>query len=97
MSFYGPSGYFLPMTSTISTKAHKRLIALLIEGRQRAGLRQAQVAKLLGRSQTWIARVESGYRRIDVIEFYRMAKLFRINPKRLVGRIWRLLGREGGA
>jgi transcriptional regulator with XRE-family HTH domain len=83
------------MTSTIATKAHKRLITLLIEARERAGLRQAQVAKLLGRSQTWIARVEGGRRRIDVVEFYRMAKLFRIDPKRLVGRIWRLLGREG--
>ena len=78
---------------TIRTKAHKRLIALLIAARHRAGLRQAQVAKLLGRSQTWIARLESGHRRVDVVEFYLIAKLLRLDPRRLVGRIWRLVSR----
>lgn len=79
------------MASTIRTKAHRRLVALFTEARQRSGLRQVEVAKKLGRSQTWIARVESGERRIDVVEFYQMARLFDLDPHRLISRIWREL------
>jgi transcriptional regulator with XRE-family HTH domain len=79
------------MASTIRTKAHRRLVALLTEARRRSGMRQVEVAKKLGHSQTWIARVESGERRIDVVEFYRMARLYDLDPHRLISRIWREL------
>jgi transcriptional regulator with XRE-family HTH domain len=67
--------------------AHKRLVAFLIQERRRRGLRQFEVAKLMGRSQTWIARIESGKRRIDICEFRDFARLFNTDPLKLWSRI----------
>jgi transcriptional regulator with XRE-family HTH domain len=59
---------------TIRNKRHKRLIELVLAERKQAGIRQVQLAKKLKRSQTWIARVESGERRLDVIELIELAE-----------------------
>ena len=67
--------------------AHKRLVSILIRERRRRGWRQIEVAKLLGRSQTWIARIESGERRIDICEFHDFAKLYEMDPLKLWARI----------
>ena len=79
------------MSPATRTKAHKRLVSLLTEARRRTGLRQAEVAKKLGRSQAWMSRIEHGEHRIDVIEFHRLALLFGLDPHRLIARIWREL------
>ena len=70
-----------------SQPAHKRLVAILIRERRRRGLRQHEVAKLLSRSQTWIARIESGQRRIDICEFRDFARLYELDPIELWKRI----------
>jgi transcriptional regulator with XRE-family HTH domain len=62
------------MVSSIRTKRHKRLIDLVTAERKRAGIRQVQLAKKLKKSQTWIARLESGERRLDVIELLDLAE-----------------------
>jgi transcriptional regulator with XRE-family HTH domain len=67
--------------------AHKRLVSILIRERRRRGLKQVEVAKLMGRSQTWIARIESGQRRIDICEFRDFARLYDIDPLKLWTRI----------
>ncbi len=59
---------------TIRSKRHKQLIELVIAERKRAGIRQVQLAKKLKKSQTWIARLESGERRLDVIELLDLAE-----------------------
>ena len=58
---------------TIHNKRHKRLVEVIISKRKEAGIRQVQLAKKLKRSQTWIVRLESGDRRIDVIELIDLA------------------------
>lgn len=42
--------------------------------RKRAGLSQADVAKRLRQYQCYVARIESGQRRIDVVEFLEIAE-----------------------
>jgi transcriptional regulator with XRE-family HTH domain len=59
---------------TIHSKRHKRLIELVMAERKQAGIRQVQLAKKLKKSQTWIARLESGERRLDVIELIDLAE-----------------------
>jgi transcriptional regulator with XRE-family HTH domain len=59
---------------TIRSKRHKKLIDLVVAERKQAGIRQVQLAKKLKRSQTWIARLESGERRLDVVEFLDLAE-----------------------
>lgn len=52
-----------------------RLINLLVEQRKRAGLSQADLAERLGRYQSVVSSLESGGRRIDVIELLDIAEV----------------------
>ena len=45
---------------------------------------QAQLAARLGRPQSFISKVETGERRLDVIEFLQLAKALKIDPVRIV-------------
>lgn len=62
---------------SIFTRRHLRLIIRLREARLAAGLTQVQVSRRLRRPQSWVARLESGQRRVDVIELEMLAKLYR--------------------
>jgi len=57
------------------------LRALIVEKRKKAGLTQAEVAKRLKRYQSFVATVESGQRRIDVVEFLDLADAIGFDPR----------------
>ena len=61
---------------SIHTTAHKRLVARLREARLKAGLTQVQVAKRLRKPQSFVSSLESGQRRIDVVELLDFARLY---------------------
>lgn len=63
------------MAKTLGTEQHKALIAMLIAKREAAGLTQAQLAEALGEYQSFVARLESGQRRVDVIELIELARI----------------------
>lgn len=65
------------MGHTIRKKEYKVFVERLRKARQEAGLRQVDVAKKLKRHQSYIARVESGEYRIDVLELKHFAKLYK--------------------
>lgn len=50
-------------------------MALIIEKRKAAGLTQDDVAEMLEEHQSFVARLESGQRRIDVIEYVTLAQV----------------------
>lgn len=56
------------MQKTIYSERHRRLAELLIEKRKAAGMTQAEVARALGRHQPFIANIENGDRRVDLVE-----------------------------
>jgi transcriptional regulator with XRE-family HTH domain len=78
--------------ATIHTKQHKRLIGLLIAERKKAGLVQNDLAAKLKRSQTWVARTESGGRRIDVVEFLALTKAIGIDPVKIIKQLRQIEG-----
>lgn len=55
--------------STLRTRRHRALISVLTDLRQRKGLTQRQLAARLRTPQNYIAQIESGLRRVDVVEF----------------------------
>ncbi|WP_186421356.1 helix-turn-helix transcriptional regulator [Bosea sp. CS1GBMeth4] len=59
---------------------HQRLAELLAEYRVRSKLHQADVAEQLGRHQPFIANIESGQRRVDVVEFLALARVIGFDP-----------------
>ena len=62
---------------TIFTEEHKLLTEKLKRARTDAGLDQIQVAKLLERTQSYVSKIESGQRRIDIIQLKQFAKLYK--------------------
>lgn len=67
------------MDKTIYSKGHKALVDKLIEARQKMKLRQEDVARLLGRTQSYISKIEAGQRRIDLIQLKEFAKIYKKN------------------
>jgi cyanate lyase len=70
------------MPKTPRSPRHRALVAFLIESRRTAGLTQADVAKRLGRYQSFVALVEGGQRRVDVIEFLDFAAAICFDPQK---------------
>ena len=59
----------------------------LREARLRAGLRQLDVALELGKPQSYVAKVESGERRIDLIEALDLCQVVSLDPKVLIKKL----------
>lgn len=57
------------MQKSVHTKEYKALRAELRAMREKAGLTQRDLAAKLGVPHSWVAKVEAGERRIDVVEF----------------------------
>lgn len=65
------------MDKSIYTKEHARLVEKLKQARIDSGLDQKDVAKLLHKTQSYISKVESGQRKIDVIQLKELAKIYK--------------------
>lgn len=65
------------MSKTIYSKDHKFLTEQLKKARQETGLNQEEVAKILGRSQSYISKIEAGQRRVDVVQLKEFAKTYK--------------------
>ena len=65
------------MDKTIFTKAHQDLVARLIKARKAAKLKQADVAKKLGRTQSYISKIEAGQRRVDTVQLNEFAAAYK--------------------
>ena len=67
------------MSKTLGTSRHRALIAFLTAKRKDAGLSQTDLAKALGEYQSFVARMESGQRRIDVVEYENLARILKFD------------------
>ena len=67
------------MSKTLGTSRHRALIAFLTQKRKDAGLSQSELAKALGEYQSFVARMESGQRRVDVVEYENLAKILKFD------------------
>lgn len=65
------------MDKAIYTKDHKYIVEQLKKARAEAELDQKEVAKILGRTQSYVSKIESGQRRIDVVQLKIFAKLYK--------------------
>ena len=65
------------MNKTIYSKEHKYLVEQLKKARKEMGIDQKKVAKLLGRTQSYISKIESGQRRIDIVQLKKFAKIYK--------------------
>ena len=68
------------MVRSLHTPAYDAFRALLIDGRARAQLTQAQTAERLGRPQSFVSKYETGERRLDIVEFLQVCHVIGIDP-----------------
>lgn len=69
--------HILYMPRAIYQDDHKKIVERLIQARHEAGLRQNEVAQKLGKTQSYISKIESGQRRFDVLQLKKLAKLYK--------------------
>lgn len=77
-------------SKTIFTQAHDGFVRVLREARAQAGLTQEEAAQRLGCRQTFISKIECGERRVDVIEYLKICRAYRVDAALLLKRIARL-------
>ena len=72
------------MIRTLDSPRHEALRAFLVERRKIAGLRQADLAKRLGRSQSYVSHIEIGQKRIALIELIEWAEALGFDPEEAI-------------
>ena len=75
------------MSRSTFSPSYDALLRALKEARSAAGLRQADLAKRLGKPQAFVSKVERGERRIDVIEFIVIARAIGIDEIAVISAI----------
>jgi transcriptional regulator with XRE-family HTH domain len=77
------------LTKSVFTPTYARFRELLIDARETAELTQADLASRLNRPQSYVSKFERGERRLDVIEFFEVARALRIDAFVLLRNLYR--------
>ena len=67
------------MTESINSPEYRKVFAKLVAMRTKAGMTQRDLAQALGREHSFVWRIETGKRRLDVVEFYWVCMALRCN------------------
>ena len=65
------------MKNDIYSSGHKFLAQQLKKAREASGLDQKKVAELLDKTQSYVSKIETGQRRIDVIQLQEFARIYK--------------------
>lgn len=79
------------MPKSVFTDAYQVLLSVLVAARKKAGVSQVELAARLGKPQPFISNIENGIRRIDLIEFYAIARALKLEPVKLFATVVRKL------
>lgn len=72
---------------TIYSPDYERIVALLREIREQAGLSQAELARILDRPRTFVTKCELGERRIDLLEWLKVCKACGTTPEKFLRKL----------
>lgn len=71
--------------------SYRAFLGVFIAARKEAGLTQAELAARIGKKQTFISIIETGVRRLDLLEFCALTKAMGYAPEALFGRVLKAL------
>ena len=74
---------------TLRSPEHIALMGVLREARLAASMTQADLAGRLGRPQSYVAKIETGERRVEVVEFILIARAMGRAPGEMVEEVAR--------
>lgn len=66
------------MRKSQHTSEYRKLMAVMRQAREKAGVTQGQVAKRLGTYASFISKSEAGERRLDILEFLSLCRLYQV-------------------
>lgn len=59
---------------------YNKLLELLYQARSSQGLRQSDLAKLMDMPQSFISKIESGERQLDIMTFLELCESLQVDP-----------------
>ena len=65
------------MPRAIYKNDHRKIVERLKKARVTLGLGQVEVAKKLGKTQSYFSKIESGQRRFDVLQLKEFARIYK--------------------
>lgn len=74
--------------------AYREVVAALISMRKAAGMSQRELAVKLGRPNSFVGRIETGKRRVDVVEYVWICRACGADPVASVAALVERLGRN---
>lgn len=69
---------------TVHDPDYKRFLTGLRQAREAAGLNQGELAKRLGKHQTFVSKIETAQRTLDLLDFLRWARETGADPLELM-------------
>ena len=76
---------------SIYSREYSYFINGMLDARHKAGLTQAQLAKKLGKPQSFVAKYENGERRLDVVEFITISRALEVDARKIFNSVLRLI------
>jgi transcriptional regulator with XRE-family HTH domain len=71
----------------VSSPAYRAVVDALVKARHEAGLSQQVVADRLRKPASYVAKIELGERRLDVVEFVALARAIGADESRLFASV----------
>jgi transcriptional regulator with XRE-family HTH domain len=78
---------YIPMSNSPKPEHPKLLPSILTSLRNDLGLRQIDLARKLGRPQSFVSKYESGERRLDLLEINEICIALHISMSEVVARV----------
>ena len=75
------------MRRWVSSQSYQVAIGVLVGARKQAGLTQRDLANRLGKPPSFVAKIETGERRLDFVEFVAIARELGTKPASLMDQI----------
>ena len=76
------------------SESYRLFLGVLIAARKNADLTQSELAERIRKKQTFISIIETGVRRLDLLEFTALAKAIGVSPEGLFARVLAVLPDE---
>ncbi|MDE2465789.1 MAG: helix-turn-helix transcriptional regulator [Alphaproteobacteria bacterium] len=80
------------MSKPLHSEGYARFLLELRRAREERGMSQSDLAKAMGEHQTYVSKVETGVRRVDVVELQRWLSALRLSLTEFAPVLDRTLG-----
>jgi transcriptional regulator with XRE-family HTH domain len=75
------------MLKSIHSETYNLFTELMVQARKDAGLTQQQLADRLGKPQSFVAKYETGERRLDLVEFLEITGALAGDPVKIINAL----------